>query len=1044
MLVPGLRLHIVQLLMALCLLPMLAVAQTYDLQLSVYTIEDGLSDRNVFKTLQDEEGFLWIATMNGLNRFDGHQFLQFNRQEELSGPDAVNDMLRSRSGEIILSGQDQLTFLNPATNQYRVQRLKEGPSVRREARIPYSLFEASDDKLWSAVYDERQGASHLEYFADGHSNALTFTLPGTFRGRPFAEFQGALYVGGADRELWQLDQHGDRQRVLRVPGKAQESSRIVALQVRGDRLYVLLLNGTLYWLDQQLNMHPHPLNQRMDNSEPFSSFYVSADRDIWLGGEGRLLHYDPSSRQISDYDGRIRSVVKQMPTYRHIFEDRSGVIWVSSDFGLIKLVRAAQLFSHYMEGGNPSCSNYLCSMRGMCEDEQGRVYLSYYNSIHVFDPDRNTIRPLFPAGNYFNYPYDLLYHQGAIYTGNGRRIDLESKKQEDLLSLPQKDLGVVEALDAHNLVFGFEQDLYLYDSRNGQRRALVDSSGLLEQLNVRISAITVDSTDGTLLIGSSNAGLFRYDLQQQRVVRHLHAMGASPRLLSDEINAILWEKDQIWWLATAEGLQRLDLGTQRTQRYTTQQGLSNTYINGILPEGDSALWVSTNYGLNRLEIATGDIIAFFERDGISSNEFNRNSFLRSSSGRLYFGGLDGINAFWPDAPLAKRQRNARPPNLLFTNFTHFSGAEDSIVSEGFGLSRQDNLHLSYRDRYFSFSFSLADYRQPQEHKFSYLLEGYDEQWSAPSSIRTVRYNNIPAGDYTFRVRALRSGNKYNEVELSIPISVSEPFYRTLWFWLICSLLISGVIYAVMRYRIYLIEQRRQELEAQVQERTQELQSEKQKSDRLLLNILPAETAEELKQTGMAKARRYERVTVMFADFKGFTQIASRLDPEELVTEIDQCFSAFDRIMDTYHLEKIKTIGDAYMCMVADSGHQNAEPGAERLVRAAIDIQDYLKRRARERDAAGLPFFEARIGIHSGPVVAGVVGTKKFAYDIWGDTVNIASRMESKSQVGGINLSETTYALVRQQFSCQHYGKFINKSNQQLDMYLLQVNGEVPA
>jgi len=214
MLVPGLRLHIVQLLMALCLLPMLAVAQTYDLQLSVYTIEDGLSDRNVFKTLQDEEGFLWIATMNGLNRFDGHQFLQFNRQEELSGPDAVNDMLRSRSGEIILSGQDQLTFLNPATNQYRVQRLKEGPSVRREARIPYSLFEASDDKLWSAVYDERQGASHLEYFADGHSNALTFTLPGTFRGRPFAEFQGALYVGGADRELWQLDQHGDRQRVL--------------------------------------------------------------------------------------------------------------------------------------------------------------------------------------------------------------------------------------------------------------------------------------------------------------------------------------------------------------------------------------------------------------------------------------------------------------------------------------------------------------------------------------------------------------------------------------------------------------------------------------------------------------------------------------------------------------------------------------------------------------------------------------------------------------------------------------------------------------
>lgn len=210
---------------------------------------------------------------------------------------------------------------------------------------------------------------------------------------------------------------------------------------------------------------------------------------------------------------------------------------------------------------------------------------------------------------------------------------------------------------------------------------------------------------------------------------------------------------------------------------------------------------------------------------------------------------------------------------------------------------------------------------------------------------------------------------------------------------------------------------------------------KKRSDELLLNILPAEVAEELKAKGSAEAKQFDEVTVMFTDFKGFTQISEKLTPTELVNEIHTCFKAFDHIISKYNIEKIKTIGDSYMC--AGGLPVVNKTNAEDVVNAAMEIQKFMVIHKSERETKNLPVFEIRIGINTGAVVAGIVGVKKFAYDIWGDTVNIASRMESSGEAGKVNISGSTYELIKDKFNCIHRGKVQAKNKGEIDMYFVE-------
>ena len=214
-----------------------------------------------------------------------------------------------------------------------------------------------------------------------------------------------------------------------------------------------------------------------------------------------------------------------------------------------------------------------------------------------------------------------------------------------------------------------------------------------------------------------------------------------------------------------------------------------------------------------------------------------------------------------------------------------------------------------------------------------------------------------------------------------------------------------------------------------------IEEEKNRSDRLLHNILPEETALELKENGKVKAKKFDSVTVLFTDFKGFTEYAKNLSPEELVSSVDYYFSKFDEIMEKYGMEKIKTIGDAYMAVGGLPFQTNDH--AYKMLLAAFEIAQFIEE-SKQIKKDDITHFDIRIGINTGPVVAGVVGIHKFAYDIWGDTVNVASRMETLSNPGRINISENTYELVKDVFQCKYRGEIEVKNRGMMKMYF--VNG----
>jgi adenylate cyclase len=242
---------------------------------------------------------------------------------------------------------------------------------------------------------------------------------------------------------------------------------------------------------------------------------------------------------------------------------------------------------------------------------------------------------------------------------------------------------------------------------------------------------------------------------------------------------------------------------------------------------------------------------------------------------------------------------------------------------------------------------------------------------------------------------------------------------SLTFFVANFIFISGIIYFVV-----------ESFHSKMQSSQTNLEKEKEKSESLLRNILPSSIIEELKETGQSRAKLFNHVSVLFTDFVNFTTIAEQLGPEELVAEIDYCFKGFDEICERNGLEKIKTIGDAYLAVCGMPNED--EMHAYKVVQSGLEIIEFITKR---KNSGGK--FDIRIGINSGPLVAGIVGVKKFAYDIWGDTVNTAARLESNSEMGKINISEPTYQIIKDKYECTSRGKISAKNKGEIEMYFVE-------
>jgi len=323
-------------------------------------------------------------------------------------------------------------------------------------------------------------------------------------------------------------------------------------------------------------------------------------------------------------------------------------------------------------------------------------------------------------------------------------------------------------------------------------------------------------------------------------------------------------------------------------------------------------------------------------------------------------------------------------------------------------------------------------------EYQYYLERFDKEWTSWKKSSYKEYTNLPAGQYTFYARYRDPDNQTGEISY-IRIKILPIWYFSrlaIIFYLIFCSLIIWALYDHLDLRFAL---KQYMLEQIINNRTEDLIIEKEKTETLLANVLPKNTAAELMAKGKATKIKYNFVTVLFSDIQGFTKIAEEMNPEVLIDELDKFFFYFDSVVEKYGIEKIKTIGDAYMCAGGIPEKNRTNP--VEVILAALEMRRYMSRLKESSEIEGMKYWDIRIGMHTGTVVAGVVGHKKLSYDIWGDTVNTASRMESSGKAGKINISGTTYEFVKDFFTCEFRGKMPVKYKGELEMYF--VTGIIP-
>ena len=365
---------------------------------------------------------------------------------------------------------------------------------------------------------------------------------------------------------------------------------------------------------------------------------------------------------------------------------------------------------------------------------------------------------------------------------------------------------------------------------------------------------------------------------------------------------------------------------------------------------------------------------------------------------------------------------------LYIGQKKFKEAKD-FIDKSLSIAKEIRDKVRCQDDYSHYSeldSTLGNYKAAFEHYKMYIIYR-DSLFNEENTKKTVQTEM----NYQFdKKEAVANAEHKSEMEKQNAIAEEKSRKQKMVIWSVIGGLLLVVLFAGFVFRSLRVTKKQKQI----------IEKEKQRSEELLLNILPAETAEELKLTGHAEPKQFDNVTVLFTDFKEFTAIAEKMSAKELVSELDFLFKKFDEIISMHPIEKIKTIGDSYMCAgglpTANTTH------AMDVTLAGLDIQQFIRSYNEQQTADNKPVFQIRIGIHTGPIVAGIVGIKKFAYDIWGDTVNTASRMESSGEAGRVNISETTYELLLQnktsdKFNFSHRGEIEAKNKGKIKMYFVE-------
>lgn len=1032
----------------------ISFAQQSNIKFRHLTIKDGLSQSDVSSILQDQKGLMWFGTQDGLNVYNGFNFNVFSH--DLSDTNSISNnfiraVLQDKNGLIWVATESGLNIFDRNTYSFKTVF---NPKTKQNS---WALAE-SEEYIWVGTETAliKVNKTTLKY-SKLNLNLSTLSQKLKVRKITYLKESRDIFIATEGNGLlkYNIDLNETKQ--------FYQDNSLLKSDVVWD---VLVDSESKVWIATNLGINFYNIKTKRLKTESkldrtigtkiVKCIYEDKSGILWLGTETNGLYKYTSNNDINHYVYNANvSTSLSSNKVNTIYEDNSGIIWVGTQSGVDKFDKQKQFFKHYQYWPNKTNtinSNMVWSIFQDNEDFPS-LWVGTDKGINVFNRKTGEVNHIIPQFNSNDSKNKGVYsfckdYSGKIIVGtDGGAFEVNNNKLVSVGGRANK----INTYRTYTIVEDNQQRLWLGTkeglvivSKNRQEFKHITSSDSVEALSSDVVRVIYQTKKGQVWVGTDGGGLCKVTEQANgdfKFKSYKRDSDNPESLTNNTVLTIHEDKYGKLWIGTfGGGLNVFNPKTEKFYAFTEKDGLSNNVIYGIAEDKNGNLWMSTNKGISQFFIKRKKFRIFEESDGLQSNEFNTGAHFKSETGKLFFGGINGFNAFYPE----DIHINKSKPKPIITNFYLFNKpvkvGEKEILKKH--ISELDEIVLKHRQNVISFEFASLHYSYPLKNLHKYKLENFNEEWVEIGNSRRANYTNLDPGEYVFKVKVANSDGIWSDEVAQIKVIVEPPFWRTWWFVLIVYILFPlMLVYVFVRYRINQVKRQKMLLELQVKERTQEvtrqkelLEKEKDKTEKLLLNVLPAETAEELKAKGKATARNYRMTSIMFTDFKSFTQIAEDIKPQELVAELDGFFVNFDEIIEKYDVEKIKTIGDAYMCAGGIPIRNKSNPID--TVLAGLEIQRFVENYNKLRVKNGKKKWGLRIGIHTGNVVAGVVGIKRFAYDIWGDSVNIASRIEAASNIDKVNISGATYELIKEFFTCEYRGKIKAKNKGNIDMYFV--------
>ena len=1041
-----------------------------------FSISDGLSQSSVTALVQDENDGLWVGTQDGLNRFDGKEFEVFTADKTEGLESAyIKCALIDEEGNLWFGTNNGLTQYNSKTEVFKTYFVRKGEVVQIE-----DLALGKHGDLWVATSESGLFRFDMNLF---QFESYKSNVPSRKTTHVKVTDDGVVVVATAGGGLYFYNSKNNN--TTELNSKKTSFSSINRLILHGRNGIIVATDRGVFTVNVQdktvTDKFPNLTIEKgtvavtdVYDAQDFGWIISTKNQGIYVIYENGEIHQ--STEDIFQKTALLTNATDL------IFKDNSGCLWIASQRGISVFNPSNEEIIGVGPSGNEDSGIPTPSVWSFAESASSRyIYIGTDNGVSRYDIRTGKFRQFYRKNQATQFTNEISVlsimpvSESMLLVGctdgvfelqvndnsySYQKINYTSKEVEQR---HQRSYSI-ENLEGTTYLIATKEGALTYDISSKSMQVFThDSKNPKTSISKGICRLAYKDPSGIVWLSTSTGGLNVMRKRGGAWFIQPYAYNAKLKAASKEyITSIYQAKNGEYWMGTlGSGLLRWNEKTKKTTIYNQNDGLPNDVIYGVLRDEKGNFWLSTNKGLCQFNPRNKHARNFTETHGLMSNEFNIGAYLLSSKGKMYFGGIFGYNFFNPE-------ELSKPKRAIGVVFTKFKLENDwlkpkpnTILTKP--ISNMQEIALSYQKRSFTLRFQSSDLSHPELVNYKYILEGSGEREILIGTDNEIHFNALAPGEYVLEVYARLGDGPWSVYPATLSIIVAAPFWQQLWFWIVLAVVSVILMRWFIRRRIDSSRREQVRLEMKIHDRTREIQKqnekieeqrrkieeeknkvvrqqkllqiEKDKTDKLLKNIIPASTAEELKKRGKARARAYTKVSVLFTDFVGFTQISDRMNPTELVKKLDVYFTKFDEIIVNNNLEKIKTIGDAYMCAGGVPVRNNTNPIDTCL--AALEIQAYMEKRKNDAIANGREYWELRLGINTGEVTAGVIGSERLAYDIWGATVNQAQRMEMLGEPGKITISGNTFNFIEPYFECTFKGKAQSKSRGLIDMYTVE-------